>query len=49
MRREIKLMQKMRHLNIIKMFEAIETSKYVFLVLEYVGGGSLHGHIKSKA
>ena len=48
MRREIKLMQKMRHLNIIKMFEAIETSKYVFLVLEYVGGGSLHGHIKSK-
>jgi serine/threonine protein kinase len=48
-RREIKLMQKIHHKNIIRLFEAIDTNKYVILVMEYVGGLSLHGHIKSKS
>lgn len=30
------------------MLEAIDTPKYVFLIMEYVGGGSLHGYIKSQ-
>ena len=30
------------------MYEVIDTSKYVILVMEYVGGGSLHGYLKSK-
>jgi serine/threonine protein kinase len=41
-------MQKMKHANIIRLFEAIDTTKYVFLVMEYMSGLSLHGHIKSK-
>ena len=28
------------------MIEAVDTPKYVFLIMEYVGGGSLHGYIK---
>jgi serine/threonine protein kinase len=47
-KREIKLMEKMRHSNIIKLYEIIDTHKYVILVMEYVGGGSLHGYLKSK-
>ena len=47
-KREIKLMEKMKHSNIIRLFEVIDTSKYVILIMEYVGGGSLHGYLKSK-
>ena len=46
-RREIKLMQKMKHPNIAELSESIDTTKYVFLIMEYIGGGSLHGLIKS--
>lgn len=47
-KREIKLMEKIKHQNIIRLYEVIDTSKYVILVMEYVGGGSLHGYLKSK-
>ena len=47
-KREIKLMEKMRHQHIVELYEIIDTSKYVILVMEYVGGGSLHGYLKSK-
>jgi serine/threonine protein kinase len=40
-------MQKMRNPYIVEMVEVIDTLKYVFLVMEYVGGGSLHGYIKA--
>jgi serine/threonine protein kinase len=29
--------------------EIIDTSKYVILIMEYIGGGSLHGYLKSKS
>ena len=48
-KREIKLMERMRHKNIIQLYEIIDNSKYVILVMEYVGGGSLHGYLKSKS
>jgi len=38
----------MRHEHIIQLYEIIDTEKYVILVMEYVGGGSLHGYLKSK-
>ena len=47
-KREIKLMEKMRNQHIIRLYEVIDTSKYVILVMEYIGGGSLHGYLKSK-
>ena len=47
-RREIKLMKRLDHPNIAKMYDAIETETKVILVLEYVGGGSTHGFLKSK-
>ncbi len=48
-KREIKLMEKMKHQSIVKLYEVIDTEKYVILVMEYVGGGSLHGYLKSKS
>lgn len=47
-KREIKLMEKMNHCHIIQLFEIIDTQKYVILIMEYIGGGSLHGYLKSK-
>ena len=47
-RREIKLMKRLNHPNIAKLYDAIETDTQVVLVLEYVGGGSTHGFLKSK-
>lgn len=46
-KREIKLMEKMHSLFIIRLYEVIDTQKYVILVMEYVSGGSLHGYLKS--
>jgi MAP/microtubule affinity-regulating kinase len=47
-RREIKLMERLNHPNIAKLYEAIETKDQVILVLEYVSGGSSHGFLKAK-
>ena len=47
-RREIKIMQRVNHPNIAKLFEVIETDTQVILVMEYINGGSTHGYLKSK-
>lgn len=47
-KREIKIMEKLDHPNIAKLYEAFESSKQVFLIMEYVNGGSLHGYLKMK-
>ena len=41
-------MERMRNQHIARLYEVIDTTKYVILVMEYVGGGSLHGYLKSK-
>ena len=38
----------MNHPNIVKIFEAFETDDNVYLVMEYVGGGSLHSYLKER-
>jgi serine/threonine protein kinase len=48
-KREIKLMERMRNHNIVQLYEIIDTTKYVILIMEYVGGGSIHGYLKSKS
>ena len=47
-RREIKLLQRMNHPNIVKIYEAFETESNVYLVMENISGGSLHSYLKSK-
>ena len=46
-KREIKIMEKLDHPNIAKLYEAFETHKQVYLMLEYVNGGSLHSYLKT--
>jgi len=47
-KREIKIMERLDHKYIAKLYEAFDTHKQVYLLLEYVNGGSLHGYLKSK-
>lgn len=47
-RREIKLMRRLDHPNIARLYDAVETDTKVILVMEFVGGGSTHGFLKSK-
>lgn len=36
--REVKILHKLSHPTIIKLYEAIDTTKYVYLVMEYAVG-----------
>jgi MAP/microtubule affinity-regulating kinase len=47
-RREIKILERMRHENIIHLYEAFDNKKNVYLVMENVSGGSLHSLLKSR-
>lgn len=47
-RREIKLLEKISNPHIYKLYETIETAKEINLILEYIGGTSLHGLLKSR-
>ncbi|EFC44099.1 predicted protein, partial [Naegleria gruberi] len=44
-RREIKILKLFRHPHIIRLYEVIETSTEIFLVMEHVGGGELFDYI----
>mmetsp|Transcript_7086 Transcript_7086/g.6937 ORF Transcript_7086/g.6937 Transcript_7086/m.6937 type:complete len:472 (+) Transcript_7086:1-1416(+) len=46
--REIKILEKLSHSSIVKLFEVIDTPKHLHLVLEYVPGCSLHGYLKKR-
>lgn len=48
-KREIKIMEKLDHPNIAKLYEAFDTLKQVHLIIEHVGGGSLHTYLKGKS
>ena len=43
--REIHILKLIRHPNLIQLYEIIETSKYLFLVMEYCSGGELFDYI----
>ena len=45
--REIRILSKLNHCNVIKLYEAIDTPQYVYLVMEYAQGESLHAHLKA--
>lgn len=54
MYREVRILKMLHHPNIIKLYEVIETTQTVFLVMEYVSSGELydylvvHGKMKEK-
>ena len=48
MQREIKILKKIDHPNIIKLYTTIDTGKQVVLVMEYIGKTSLYQYLKSK-
>ena len=47
-RREIEILRKVRHTNVIQLYEVIETSKYFFFVMECAEKGELSDYIESK-
>lgn len=46
--REIDILKKLNHPHIVKMYDVIETSKQLNLVLEYVPGGSMGAYLKKQ-
>jgi len=47
-RREIKIMERMNHPNIIKIYDTIETRNYVNIIMEYIDGKSLYHFLKAQ-
>jgi len=45
---EIRLMERMRHPNIVNFHEALDTPKQIFLIMDFLGGGSLHHFLKRR-
>lgn len=46
--REIKILKKVRHPNVIQLYEIIETEKELFMIMEHANGGELFDHIVRK-
>lgn len=46
--REVKILHKLSHPQIVKLYESIDTAKQVFLVMEYAVGQSLHAYLKAQ-
>lgn len=47
-RREINILSKVQHPNIIQLYEVIETNKYYFFVMEYAQNGELSYYIEKQ-
>jgi len=41
--REVKIMMKLRHPHIIRLYQVMETEKMIYLVTEYASGGEIFG------
>ena len=43
--REVEVMKKLKHPNIIKLYQVMQTDKMLYLVTEYVPGGEIFGNL----
>jgi len=43
--REIKILKKVRHPNVIQLYEIIETEKELYMIMEFCNGGELFDYI----
>ncbi len=48
MQREIKILSRLKHENIVKLKEAIETTRHVNIVTDFIPGHTLHQYLKTK-
>jgi serine/threonine-protein kinase ULK/ATG1 len=48
MKREIEIIEKLYHPNIVRLFDLIRTKNNNYLVMEYCGGGDLREFLKSR-
>jgi len=46
--REIKILKKLSHTNIVQLYETIDTTKQLFIIMELVKGRSLHSYLHCK-
>jgi len=44
-KREIHILTRVRHPNVIRLFEVIDSARHIFLIMEYVPGGELFDYI----
>lgn len=47
-RREIKVLERIQHPYIVKFIDALDSQKHIYIITEYIAGGSLHGLLKRK-
>jgi serine/threonine protein kinase len=45
---EVYILGKIRHSNIIRLYETFESEKHFFMVMEYASGGDLLQYVKQK-
>ena len=45
---ETNLMRKLRHPSITKILETFESEKYIFIIMEYISGGTLQSFVKKR-
>ena len=41
-------MRKLRHNSITKILETFKSEKYIFIIMEYISGGTLHSFVKKR-
>ena len=46
--REIRVLKKLNHKNIVRLFDVVETARKIFCVMEYAAGGSVLDFVRSK-
>jgi protein-serine/threonine kinase len=46
--REIEVLKTLKHPNIVRLYDVIETDKYIGIILEYASGGELFDHILAR-
>jgi hypothetical protein len=46
--REISVLKKLNHKNIVRLFDVVETARKIFCVMEYAAGGSVLDFVRSK-
>ena len=47
--KEIEILKTISHPNIIKLYDVLEDEKHIYLVMEYISGGSLQQHLRIKS